>query len=265
MSINAAGAENPEIFITADLRCGGTAFTQIARILLDAPCVDDPYSENWLTREEPDLPCIHAPEGDPVECLDKLYKRWRVVKHSSTVWPASTYQPLLSAVAERGCLVVLLWRENALQRAMSLALAEKTSIFGNYDWTHTPRDDQYSENKVELDIGTITRFVENYRLRTADVREILQQSIPGFFEISYEELFGITQTLDHKLGKLKQLCEFWSVDPKVICTQRDWLVRVLSPSQKMNTPDLYRKMVINIDDIAEALKNVTSDDLWAIY
>ncbi len=46
-----------EVFITSDQRCGGTAFSVVAAVPLLDRCVDDPWSENWLSKDESGLPC----------------------------------------------------------------------------------------------------------------------------------------------------------------------------------------------------------------
>ncbi len=258
-------AGDVEVFITTDERCGGTALTQIARLLLQGRCVDDPFSNDWLDRDDPDLPCLPAPQGDPAECLERIYRRWRCIKNASTHWPATAYRPLLAAVAERGCRIVFLRRENALQRAISLALAKKTTIFGSYDWTQTPRVQDYAERRVELDVESIAQSVREYQERTADVRALLQAWAPGHLEVRYEDLFSLRNPMEAKFAQLAQLCDHWSVDLGILERQRDDLELILSPSQKMNTPELYRRMVINIDAIANAFDPGRHGDLWANY
>ncbi len=258
--------DQPEVFITTDERCGGTSLTEIVRLIMQTHAIDDPYSDNWLSRsEEPDLPFMHAPKGDPADCLKLVYSNAGCIKNSSTLFPPTAYRPLITAVAQRGCRVVLLWRENVLQRAISLALAKRTKIYGNYDWTKEPRLTNYTELRVALDIDEIRNLVETYSERTSDIRSMLNDLAPDFLEIRYEDLFSTIKTTDEKLASLMDLCYFCEVDPEVLTSQRERLELILSPSQKMNSPELYRRMVTNIDTISEAFDEDLYGNLWEKY
>ena len=266
MKISPSVAGIPDVFISSDQRCGGTALNEIARVLLDARCIDDPYSPNWKAREIPGLPCAHAPEQDPADCLDFIYHRWRCIKLCATCFAPLLYRPILDAAIDRGCRMALLYRENALQRAMSLEMARETRVFDSYDWTGRESIRAgYAEQRVELDISRLLEFVHVYQQRTDDVRALLARRVPAYLEIRYETLFGVHRSMAEKFDQLGRVCEYWGVDPKILETRKDSIERILLPAQKLNTPALYQRMVSNLDDIAAAFDPALHGDLLATY
>jgi hypothetical protein len=238
--------------IATDERCGGTTLAVIVQKLIGRRLVHDPFHP----RKRTDYPV--STEHEIVQSVHKIRTELGGAKCSWTLHPLPTYLRILDEFQRQGFKIVFLWRRNALQRQLSLALARLTGIWDLY---REENAQGYRAVSIPaLDVGLLAEHIESYHEKLEGVTSHLRQRRIDHFAIEFQSIYGPEVTFEARLQVIGRLAGFLGVDPGRVY-EMSARFRHLTPDKRLNGIESYRR-VSNIEEIEQALSNGRNGLLW---
>jgi hypothetical protein len=238
--------------IATDERCGGTTLAVTVQKLIGRRLVHDPFHP----RKRRDYPA--STEREIAHSVHKIRTELGGAKCSWKLHPLATYLQILDEFQRQGFKIVFLWRRNALQRQLSLALARLTGIWDLY---HEENAKGYRAVSVPvLDVGRLAEHIERYHEKLEGVASHLRQRYIDHFAIEFQSVYGPDVTFEARLQVIARLAGFLGVDPGRV-HEMSARFRHLTPDKRLNGVESYRR-VPNIEEIERALSNGRNGLLW---
>ena len=226
-----------KLFVISDERCGSTQFGRIFDII-GYKRVDDPqtvYSMNeFMTKTE------------------SFMKRFDYIKVCSVSFTNQQISKLIRIFCGAKWKIVLLWRRNYLERAISRAIAETTGV-----WSKRHIGDKAIWNAdFAINQGTVSKELRQNKKRLSDIKQLLNDYNVNYYDVEFGELYGDKSSIEEKYNKVVQIFDY--INPQIInaitLVQVDKIKERLSPSNRINGNNVY-KQITNIRSIIKSLSN----------
>jgi hypothetical protein len=199
------------------------------------------------------------------EALNDLGREYTGIKHvwDASGWPFANLTPdfnrlLLQLPGQR---IIFLTRKNSLKRIISLCIAEQTKRWGVFSEKERTAVSGFSFAPIS------PRFVrwhlEGDKKLLPEYRKVLADSKCLFMELSYEELFDASRTLEERLEVIAQVFKFLDKedihDPDVRLRVHGWLE---TRQTAVDAALLYGR-IPNIEDIEKEFGSPETGSLFA--
>ena len=181
--------------------------------------------------------------------LAKVNKKYNGFKH---LWYSLDEEYNQHLLKNKDYKIIFLTRKNILKSIISLRIALKTDIWST---RNTERHKKIILNNEfdPIPIRVLKEGIKKIKESRKFYRQFLKKNNLPFFEITYEELYGLEVPLDKKVEKIQEIFDFLGyervTDPKIL----DEIKNSLNPEKrKINDFETYLK-IPNIFEIEREL------------
>lgn len=217
-------------------RCGATSLTNIFSAHRDIAMYDEPFHRT--EGKVFDTGDIHGPH----EYVKELQKKRKGIKHN---W-GLTFEQNVQILLDTEQRIIFFTRENAIQREVSLFIAQHTNWWSERTEGYVPPSELPAIKIEEMihRIRTYQRNVQRYRLL------LVSNAVP-FFEFRYEDFYGNAISSEQQMQILSRIGEHIGYSfGKWVCKD-ECIQRALDPDfTRPDTEDIYR-LIPNIEEVAE--------------
>jgi hypothetical protein len=239
-------------------RCGSSALADILNIQDDDKCAHEPFNPNNcdfynLKRALSD--------GMPV-ALDKLFGEYRGFKHvwNTDGWPFPRGSAELteSMLQHPRLKIVMLYRENILQRIVSEEIARQTGIWSAFKDDASKRRKQFKFQP--FDVGSLKMRLWAERPAVESARARLRAGKNPWIEVSFESLYDPSVPKLARREQLAKIMAFLGVDLAVIEQPSSAMKTFWDPPSDSRSNAIYRQ-IPNIEEI----RGFGSDDFGFLF
>ena len=175
--------------------------------------------------------------------LGVIYNKHNGIKHIEKQLPFELNKYLL---LHPNIKIIFLFRENFLQREISYFISSESGHYGR------DRSKVLAHKYKNMNINSIKKSINSNKANVEKYKKILTENNKEFFEVTYEELFGLKLT-EEKLRKLNAIFSFLGYDEIKDETILEKMKTLLDPlNSKLNSEETYR-LIPNIYEVEREL------------
>lgn len=222
-----------KIFVITDERCGGTQLGNIFT-LLGFNVIDDPqthkYNKEYVLNN-----------------LTNIFNEYNYVKICMVSYNIEEYIKLIESIPE-DCVIILLWRKNNVERALSKYLAERTGV-----WHQDNEKYRRKLKRITVDIGTVDKYIIENNHKFELVKNYLNKIEKKYYSIAYENLYDPKFNADQRYVILCDILGRLGVSTIIDDNKKIQIRELLSPKKKLNSYESYM-LVSNINSVMKHYK-----------
>lgn len=179
--------------------------------------------------------------------LHAIWTEHNLIKHNHGLSKLLNEHLLRSSDA-----IILLWRKNALQRAVSLQMAIQSKVWGILDQPDS-KEKFRKHDFTAIPIDVLRKEIEQYLSEVDYYKDFLVNNDLGFMEIAYEEIYSTNRSNQDKFETINSIFNFLGVDTTLDETIKKEIVWRLDPlNTKQSSIDMYNR-VPNANEIDKEL------------
>jgi len=175
--------------------------------------------------------------------LGVIYNKHNGIRHHGKQLPFELNKYLL---LHPNIKIIFLFRENFLQREISHFISLESGHWGR------DRSKVLAHKYKNMNINSIKKSINSNKAKVEKYKKILTENNKEFFEVTYEELFGL-KLIEEKLRKLNAIFSFLGYGEIKDKTILEKMKTRLDPlNSKLNSEETYR-LIPNIYEVEREL------------
>lgn len=175
-----------------------------------------------------------TPMSEIMEDIEKDYNGFKTLSYQLS----DAYNKEL--LTSYGYSIIFLYRKNQLRSAVSGEIAKQTKI-----WQAEDKDKNEAVNELAaLDIQKLKEVINDQYKEIDQYRNILKDTNVKFIEITYEDLFEVSE--DDKLKQIKKVFDFLGLE---LVNVKE-VEKLMDGSRRITNDDIYN-MIPNLSEVKE--------------
>ena len=220
-------------------RSGSTSLTKSLRIHPDIKILGEPFHDPTNNNKKFWHIKLVNNRDSFISTLGLIYSEHNGINHKIKHVPFGYNKYIIESGNYK---IIYLYRKNILRNVISEQISKQTQEWG----TRKDKILNYKFNPIPL--KEVSRRLHENKKMFSEYRNYLRSQSINYYDLSYEQLYGDDVDINKRMKIYYNILKFLGFHTDFTAEQVDRVRSILSPSTKLNSVEIYRR-IPNIDHI----------------